>query len=259
MAEALFDSVARFYDYETENFVGALNDVPFYIDFAKKCKGEVLELACGTGRVLIPLAKEKIKVTGLDASSEMLKIAKSKIGKLSKNVAQLIDIVQGDMSQFDLRKRFSLIFITFRSFQHLATKEAQGACLNCVNKHLDSSGFFILHLFAPRHDLLAKVRRSVYLGKLYDREYGLYITRRAEDEYDLAKQTLKEDRFYEWTDKAGTFHQHVWSFELGYLFRYEAELLLEKYGFKVKNVFGDFKKSSYNYYSGEQIFVARKR
>jgi hypothetical protein len=65
-------------------------------------------------------------------------------------------------------------------------------------------------------------------------------------------------RFYEWTDKNGKSHEQIWSFELAYLFRYEAELLLEKYGFKIENVFGDFDKSPYNYYSGEQIFVARK-
>ncbi|GAI94874.1 unnamed protein product, partial [marine sediment metagenome] len=56
----------------------------------------------------------------------------------------------------------------------------------------------------------------------------------------------------------GDFHRQIWSFELAYLFRYEAELLLEKHGFKIENVFGNFDKSPYNYYSGEQIFVARK-
>lgn len=65
-------------------------------------------------------------------------------------------------------------------------------------------------------------------------------------------------RFYEWTDKNGKFHEQIWSFELAYLFRYEAELLLEKYGFSVEDVFGNFNKSHYNYYSGEQIFVVRK-
>ncbi|GAI16004.1 unnamed protein product [marine sediment metagenome] len=98
----------------------------------------------------------------------------------------------------------------------------------------------------------------MYLDKFYDKENGIYITRRAEDEYNLVNQTLKEDRFYEWTDKQGDFHRQIWSFELAYLFRYEAELLLEKHGFKIENVFGNFDKSPYNYYSGEQIFVARK-
>ncbi len=255
MKEALFDRVARFYDYETEDFA---RDIPFYVEYAKKCGGEVLELGCGTGRVLIPIAKEGIKVTGMDISEEMLNIARKKTEKLDKSIKGNIEIVQGDMKQFEFKKEFSLIYIAFRSFQSLLTKDDQGACFECVNRHLEDNGIFILDLFAPRHDLLAQVKRSLYLDKFYDKENRVYITRRAEDEYNLANQTLKEDRFYEWTDKHGKFHREIWSFELSYLFRYEAELLLEKYGFKVENVFGDFDKSPYNYYSGEQIFVARK-
>lgn len=68
-----------------------------------------------------------------------------------------------------------------------------------------------------------------------------------------------EDRFYEWIDKNGDFHRKIWTFELSYLFRYEVELLLEKHGFEIENVFGTFDKKPYDYYSGEQIFVATKK
>ncbi|UCG92375.1 MAG: class I SAM-dependent methyltransferase [candidate division WOR-3 bacterium] len=258
MREALFDRVARFYDYEIEDFIKNINDVPFYIEYAKKCGGEVLELACGTGRVLIPLAKEEIKITGLDASREMLNVARKKIDALDRGTQRNIELVQEDMSRFDLHKTFSLIFCTFRSFQHLVTREERGKCLECVNRHLTKNGIFILHLFVPWHHLLAQERRSMYLGKFYDKENDVYVTRRSEVVFNLAQQTLHEDRFYEWTDKQGNFQRHVWSFDFAYLFRYEVELLLEKHGFRVEEVFGSFDKSPYNYYSGEQIFVARR-
>jgi hypothetical protein len=151
-----------------------------------------------------------------------------------------------------------LIFVAFRSFQSLLTKEEQISCLECIWKHLRDNGTLIIDLFAPSHDLLAQVQRSISLGKFYDEKNDVYITRRAEDKYDLAKQTLHEDRFYEWTDKSGKTHHQIWSFDLSYLFRYEAELLLEKCGFRVVKVYGDFDKSPYDYYSGEQIFMARK-
>ncbi|MEO0226744.1 MAG: hypothetical protein ABIL70_01675 [candidate division WOR-3 bacterium] len=125
-----------------------------------------------------------------------------------------------------------------------------------MHKHLKENGIFLLDLFAPRHDILAQVQ--IYMDNFYDKENDAYVFRWAEDKYDLAKQTLKEDRFYEWTDKKGQFHRIVWSFDLAYLFRYETELLLEKHHFKIENIFGDFDKSPYNYYSGEQIFVAVK-
>lgn len=258
MKEALFDRVARFYDYENEDLVDRINDIPFYIDYAKKCRGEVLELACGTGRALIPLVKEGFNITGLDASEEMLKIAKRKAEKLDTEVRNKVKFVHGNMSRFDLNKQFSLIFCTFRSFQHLVTKEEQAACLECVNKHLTDNGIFIIHLFVPLHRLLAQGKRSLYLGKFWDKENDVYVLRRSEVTYNLAEQTLYEDRFYEWTDKHGDFHRNIWSFDFAYLFRHEAELLLEKYGFELVDVFGNFKKDPYNYYSGEQIFVARK-
>lgn len=257
MKEALFDRVARFYDYELGVVGEGFNDVPLYADYAAKAKGEVLELACGTGRALIPLARKGFRVTGLDISDEMLKIARSKVRRLSKAARQRIRLIHGDMTGFHLGRRFGLIFIAFRSFQHLLTKRDQGRCLDCVRRHLVPNGYFVLHLFAPRHDLLAQGHRSIYLGSFYDPLNRCQVFRRAEDRYNLKDQTLHEDRFYEWTDRKGILHRHIWSFDFAYLFRFEAELLLEKHGFKIESVFGDFRKSPYNYYSGEQVFVAR--
>jgi ubiquinone/menaquinone biosynthesis C-methylase UbiE len=255
MQKEVFDRIARFYEIEHENMK---EDIPFYIEYAKEVKGSVLELGCGTGRITIPVAKEGIKITGLDISNEMLNVARKKIEMLDDEVKKNIELVQGEMQNFEIKQKFRLIFIAFRSFQSLLTKKEQGECLQCVYKHLDKNGTFILDLFAPRHDYLAKEKISRKLEKIYDKEKDIYIARRAETTFNLANQTLKENWFYEWTDKDGQFHRKIWSFELSYLFRYEAELLLEKYGFKVKNVYGDFNKSPYNYYSGEQIFIATK-
>ena len=103
MAEEVFDRIASFYDYEQESFV---KDIPFYVDYAKKCGGEVLELACGTGRILIPIAQEGMKITGLDASDEMLNVARNKINNLDDNIKNNIQLVHGDMSKFELNKKF---------------------------------------------------------------------------------------------------------------------------------------------------------
>jgi len=258
MQQALFDSIARFYDEEVKGLLLVKNDVSFYQDYARECGGEVLELACGTGRVLIPLARHGITVTGIDASGNMLEQAQKKMNLLSTEVRERIDLQHMDMMSFVLNKTFSLIFCTFRSFQHLLTREEQGACLTQVQKHMDKEGIFIIHLFVPFHHLLAQKQRSIYLGTFNDPVTGDVISRRSEVSYDLAAQTLHEDRFYEWTDKEGVVHRHIWSFDLSFMFRYEVELLLEKYGFSVIAVYGDFDRSPFDYYSGEQIFVARK-
>jgi len=256
MVQALFDPVARFYDYEAQHFT---EDIPFYLDYATQCEGAVLEGACGTGRILIPIAKAGIAVTGFDISQGMLDIAQKKIERLDQATRTRISLVHDDLKHFEIGKTFALIIVAFRSFQCLVTKKEQGACLKRVHKHLADDGLFILDLFAPRHDYLAERKRHFPLSPFFDDTLGVEVTRRAEDEYNLAEQTLREDRYYEWTDKHGTQDSYKWSFELAYLFRHEAQLLLEKYGFTVIDVFGNFKKAPYDYYSGEQIFVARKK
>jgi SAM-dependent methyltransferase len=258
MGDALYDSVARFYDAEIEELLKSTNDVSFYREYAGQCGGEVLELACGTGRVLVPLAQQGIKITGLDASPKMLDEARKRIKILPHAVQQYIQLEQHDMMSFTLDRIFSMIFCTFRSFQHLTTKEEQGACLMRVREHLVDKGMFILHLFVPYHHLLAQKHRTIYLGTFKESCTGAIVSRRSEVTYDLAAQILHEDRFYEWTDEDGKFHQHVWSFDFAFLFHNEALLMLEKYGFETVDVFGDFSKSPYNYHSGEQIFVTKK-
>jgi SAM-dependent methyltransferase len=258
MGKALFDDIARFYDEAVKGLLLIKNDVQFYHQFALACKGKVLELACGTGRVLIPLAEQGILITGIDASGKMLEQAKKKVDKLPVRVRERIDLQQKDMVTFTLDETYSLVFCAFRSFQHLLTKEEQGACIVQVRKHLDKEGYFIIHLFVPFHHFLAKEKRTINLGSFKDPLTGYMISRRSEVKYDLAAQTLHEDRFYEWTDQDGGVHQLMWSFDLAYMFRYEVELLLEKYGFTVVDVYGDFNRSPFNYYSGEQIFIARK-
>jgi ubiquinone/menaquinone biosynthesis C-methylase UbiE len=258
MGKALFDEIARFYDEAVKGLRLVENDVAFYHEHARTCGGEVLELACGTGRVLIPLAEQGVSITGIDASSNMLEQARRKLKRLPREVQQRVDLQQQDMCTFELDSTYSLIFCTFRSFQHLLTKKAQGACLEQVRKHLQDNGMFIIDLFVPFHHLLAQQKRSLYLGTFVDPGTGSVVSRRSEVKYDLAAQTLHEDRFYEWTDKEGGVHRLIWSFDLAYLFRYEVELLLEKHGFAIEHVYGDFKRSPYDYYSGEQIYVVRK-
>lgn len=254
MGEALFDRVARLYDYEAKEFT---KDIPFYVEHARKYGGEVLELGCGTGRVLIPIAKEGIRITGLDASDKMLNIARKKVST-DESIRNNVVLLKGDMRDFSIGNKFALIYIAFRSFQCLLTKRDQVACLRCVHEHLAADGYFIVDLFAPRHDYLAKDKLSLDLGKFHDEENDVTIERRSEVCYDLVNQTLHEDRFYEWKDKNGESNRKVWSYDIAYLFRYEAELLFEKCGFSVENVFGDFDGSPYDYVSGEQIFLMNR-
>ncbi len=77
-------------------------DVPFYLAEARIAGGPLLELGCGTGRLLIPLLSTGFEVSGLDASAAMLEVAKQKREQLSPELASRLQLYQGDMSSFEL-------------------------------------------------------------------------------------------------------------------------------------------------------------
>ena len=113
----LFYDFARFYDWTYE---GHVEDIPFYIHLAKTYGSPILELACGTGRITIPIAKKGVTITGMDISPEMLQIAKTKLEKEPKDVQNRIQLLQKDMSNFKLNEKFNMIFIPLASFFSLA-------------------------------------------------------------------------------------------------------------------------------------------
>ena len=128
--EEFGDSVA--YDLE----VGDDTGVAFYEALARETGGPVLEIACGTGRVSIPVARRGFAVTGLDIVPGMLEVARSKSAGLSTRW------VEGDGRTFDLGERFRLVFLTGNAFQGFVTNADQEALLGRVHAHLNDGGLF---------------------------------------------------------------------------------------------------------------------
>ena len=232
-------------------------DVAFYVDAAVASGGPVLELGCGSGRVLVPTARAGIDVTGLDASPGMLEICRARLAAENLRAA----LIEGDMRNFDLGRRFALVTIPFRPFQHLLTVEDQLACLASVRRHLAPGGRFVFDLFNPSIDMLANHPLNVESG--HEPEFTAPDGRRVVRCY----RTLVQDRFnqtgthelvYDITHPDGRTERLVHSFTLRYLFRYEAEHLLTRAGFTVEHLYSDYSRASFGAsYPGDLIFVAQ--
>ena len=91
--------------------------LPFYLELAREHPGDVLELACGTGQLIVPIAAGGSRTWGLDRSAAMLAGARRR----AESAGVSIDLVEGDMSAFELNRRFAFIFITRNSLLHLAS------------------------------------------------------------------------------------------------------------------------------------------
>jgi len=127
-------------------------DVPFWVEKAREYGDPVLELACGTGRVAIPLAKEGFHVTGIDVSHPMLTEARRK----SASEGVRIEWIRADIRSFELGTRFGLVFIAANSLLHLLSLNELEACLACVRQHLAPGGRFVLDVFVPDLDVLRR-------------------------------------------------------------------------------------------------------
>jgi SAM-dependent methyltransferase len=120
----------------------------------------VLELACGTGRLTIPIARDGHETVGLDTSPTMLEAARAK----AESSGLGNTFVRGDMRAFALHRHFGLIVVSCNSLAHLTTNEDLRACLRRVRDHLEPGGFFAFDIVNPDVTALARPRsKSVRL------------------------------------------------------------------------------------------------
>jgi SAM-dependent methyltransferase len=237
-------------------------DIDFFVEAAKAAGGPVLEVGCGSGRVLIPIARAGVEITGLDLSPAMLDVCRERLVSEPPDVQARVQLVPGDMRNFDLGRTFRLATIPFRPFQHLTTVDDQFACLNAIRRHLDEDGILILDLFNPSLDGLAKVAigEEIDEGPEFSAPGGLRIFRRHKIvATDRHNQLNHIELIYYVTYPDGRQERLVHSFAMRYLFRFEAEHLLARAGFAVEHLYAGYDKSPYgSIYPGELIFVARK-
>lgn len=253
--------VAEFYDHVVP--YQNRKDVAFFVEAAKESGGPVLEIGCGTGRILIPTAQAGIKIVGLDLSSDMLRVCRERLLHEPEDVQSNVRLVQADMRDFDLSQRFTLVTVPFRPFQHLTTVEDQRTCLECIHRHLDEDGRLILDLFNPSLQMLVEVTVGQEFGE--ESEFTVPDGRRVIRRFkfvskDFFNQINHVEMIYYVTHPDGRKERLVHAFPMRYLFRFEAEHLLERCGFQVEHLYADYDKNPYgSKYPGELIFVAKKK
>lgn len=145
---------AKYYDEAYANKED-LVDRDFYVELARKIGGPVLELACGTGRILIPIAREGIAIHGVDLSSAMLDVLRRNLQREPKDVKELVSLVQGDMRTFRSNREYRLVIIPFRPLQHMYTVEDQLAALTTAAFHLEDEGILAFDVFFPRFESIS--------------------------------------------------------------------------------------------------------
>jgi len=253
MAE--YDRFAWLYDIEYRNVV---EDIPFYIESFKDITLPLLELGCGTGRLLFPLASNGHNILGLDISSEMLKIARRKLRKEYPSLKDNIEFIKGDMRDFNLKKSFGGVLIAFNTFMHLLTIEEQDRCLSCVYRHLEQKGRLIVSVTNITPELISSKDYYCHNSLFAIEEFGGYLHKYETRFFDTVHQLIKLNIFYDIIDKSGGVNRYVREMLLRYFHRYEMERLFISCGFKIEALYGDYDFSSFKENSPYMIWVLEK-
>lgn len=251
---------ARFYDGISPGLPG---DVEFYAALAREAAGPILELGCGTGRVLGPIAAATAHpVTGIDLSAAMLERSRARLHELPPMVGERVTLVRGDMRDFRLDAPAALILLPYRAFHHLLTVDDQLACLSCIRAALAPGGLVCINCFDPRLDMIEAEGRhldSVPTPRVDFRDeatgHAVHIET-AWREWDPVAQTFGE----EWTltEFAGdaAVGEYDIMLRLRYGFRWEMEHLFRRAGFTIEALYGDFARGPFRY-AAEQLWLLR--
>ncbi len=153
MIDDFYSLAAKHYDaaYSVKE---DLVDRDFYLELAREYGGPVLELGCGTGRITLPLARQGIDVTGMDASRAMLEVLRAKLADEPAAVKPRVRVVEGDFRALCLADQYPLVVIPFRPMQHMYTIDDQLAALKNARRHLAHGGILAFDVFNPRFDKL---------------------------------------------------------------------------------------------------------
>ena len=149
----LYSVSAKYYD-EAYATLEDLRDLQFYLEMARRTGGPVLELACGTGRVLLPIAQQGLRIDGVDSSPAMLDQLQQKLARAPQYVRELAATSLGDLRSYRSERKYALVIIPFRPLQHMYTVQDQLAALNTAAFHLASGGLLAFDVFYPRFESL---------------------------------------------------------------------------------------------------------
>ncbi len=252
------DVFAEFYDHTP--LYRTRPDIAFYVEEARRA-GSVLELGCGSGRILIPTAAAGVPITGLDLSDSMLARCREKLAAQPAEVRARVRLVHGSMTDFDLPEKFALVTTPFRAFQHLISIDDQLACLRCVHRHLAPGGRLILDMFQVNAAGLGdpewmREREDTPETKLPDGRSFRRTARIAA--FHRAEQVNDIEFAVYLTHPDGRTERHTQTFPMRYFFPKEVEHLLARSGFRVVTVYGDFNRSPLANDSPDMLTIAEK-
>jgi SAM-dependent methyltransferase len=238
-----------------------LVDVPFYVDVARKSGGPVLEIACGTGRVLLPIAREGIEIEGVDNSESMLSILRHNLAREPREVRERVTVHEGDMRDFRLARKFPLVIIPFRPLQHMYTVQDQVAALTTAAFHVAEGGRLVFDVFFPNFEgIPANIGKEILdLEWTIDAEPRKIVRRYfRKKSYDKIQQTFSGEFVFRTYEGENLILEETGPLRMSYYTYQHLRALFLLAGLEPVEEYGSFAREPLDNTSQEMIFVLRK-
>jgi SAM-dependent methyltransferase len=243
---------AGFYDHTYRRY---RPDVDFYVGLARDAGGPVLELGVGTGRIALELAEAGIEVVGVDISAAMLARAKERLAKEPQRIRERISLMEGDMRELRLGRRFPLVIAPFNALQHLYDDEDIERALRVCREHLAPGGRFAFDVLMPDMRAFARDPARFYRCRptMHPRDGRRYAYAEA-FEYDHARQVQTVTmRFTDLEDPDRVFFRTLTQRQF---FPRELPVLLRAAGLTVLSHDGGFSRETLDEYTDSQVVIA---
>ena len=246
--------IAAYYDVEHDEFA---DDIEWYVHLAEIAGPRVLELGCGSGRLLAPLAAAGNRVVGVDASASMLERAGARLhGAVTRGDVRL---VLGDMRDLTERvaETFDCVLIPLNGLLHVDDPEAQRHVLEASATTLRTGGLLAIDALHAVPDALAAFDGRVMHEGSWEAERGI-VSKFSSRTVDWTNQLIASEVWYDEVLGDGTLSRHRTEFSMRWVTPAELTLMLEIAGFTDRNVAGAYDGSPLTDMSDRMLVVARK-
>src|SRR5262245_10519280 len=225
----------------------------FYVETARERGGRVLDLACGSGRLSIPLARSGLQVTGGDLSAKMLDHAR----RSAEMQGVELDLVEFGMRHFDLNGRtFDTIIVVMNSILHLHSHDDFRGFFRSAVRHLSQKGRLVFDAFLPNVAMLGGDPDQRQLVGSFVHDAQGKITVEETLRYDPLNQISHVDWYWSTSAK-----RDVWktSLQMRNIFPQEMPLLIAAGDLRLEERFGDFDRSPLSARSARQVCLCGGR
>jgi trans-aconitate methyltransferase len=249
-----YATIARYYDAENTD---KTDDLAMYSELAEEYGGPILDIGCGTGRVVFHLAQEGYVTHGIDSEYDMLERAKMKLSVFS-HIRDKLMFYHGDVLTYQMEKRFKMALLSYNALMHFHTQDEQISLLRRLHEWMLPNSLLVIDLPNAGEIYASQDTNAITLERSFvEPETGHLVMQQATGYLDRVQQLMQVTWIYDEINEDGVVHRTVAPVIFRHFFLSEISLLLNQTGFQIDATYGDTERGPFEGGCERMIVLAR--